>query len=158
MRSFSVQIIAVIGMILALVLAIKFWNGSLPSIPEMSSMPSFNIRGVGKVVPIDKVEPRTAPVSKDGTPQPIWVKPPQPTASDYPQDALDAGVSGVASVTCTAEPSGRVSGCMVIAENPSQYGFGEAAIDIVSRGRLTPFSPEHEPVEFTVRVPFNLGE
>lgn len=142
-------------MILALALAIKYWNSSLPAFPEM---PSFNVRNIGKVVPIDKAEPEAAEVSEDGTPDPVWAKPPQPTASDYPQDALDAGVSGFATVTRTAEPSGRVSGCMVIAENPSQYGFGEAAIDIVSRGRLRPFSSEFEPVEFTVRIPFKLED
>lgn len=155
MRSVSVQIIAVIGMILALALAIKYWNSSLPAFPEM---PSFNVRNIGKVVPIDNVEPEVAQLSEDGKPLPAWAKPPRPKASDYPQDALDAGVSGVATVTCTAEPSGRVSGCWVIEENPSQYGFGDAAIDIVSRGRMRPFSSEFEPVEFAIRIPFTVEE
>lgn len=155
MRSFSVQIIAVIGMVFALMLAVRFWGTEAPKIP---AMPSFQMP-IPKPVSDELVEvvcpfQTGDEISED--PQPVWTVPPAPNEDDFPQEALDAGISGSASVTCLAMPDGRVRDCRVTTETPAGYGFGESTIRIVQRGCLTRFSEEHPPSEFTVRVPFNL--
>lgn len=67
---------------------------------------------------------------------PEWERAPRPTANDYPQRAIDAGVSGGAAITCIAAASGIPENCQVLQEKPEGYGFGEAALKIVKRGRL----------------------
>lgn len=89
-------------------------------------------------------------------PQPAWAIPPQPTEYDYPLAALDAGVSGVATVECGFTATGDVVNCHVIEETPDWYGFGEAAVRIVSRGKLSQETADYGVGSFTVRVPFNL--
>lgn len=67
---------------------------------------------------------------------PEWERAPRPTANDYPQRAINAGVSGGAAITCIAATSGIPENCQVLQEKPEGYGFGEAALKIVKRGRL----------------------
>lgn len=156
MRSFSVQIIAVVGMVFALMLAVRFWGAEAPIMP---AMPAFQMplpqRTPDKTVEV--VCPFQTGDEISGDPQPKWTVPPAPDERDFPQVALDAGIDGSASVTCLAMPDGHVKDCRITTETPAGYGFGESAIRIVQRGCLTRFSEEHSSVEFTVRVPFNLG-
>lgn len=88
-------------------------------------------------------------------PRAIWKSAPSPRARDYPSKASDAGVSGTASITCTASPEGIPQGCFIASETPAGYGFGEAARRVVRRARLHP-NDQGVPFEsFTVRVPFS---
>lgn len=108
------------------------------------------------LVLIDEQGQRTV-VSLDApAPQPAWAIPPQPTEHDFPLAALNAGVSGVATVECEFTPTGDVVNCLAIEETPEGYGFGEAASQIVSRGKLTQETADNGVGSFTVRVPFNL--
>ncbi|MDQ8029788.1 MAG: hypothetical protein REJ23_13770 [Brevundimonas sp.] len=52
-----------------------------------------------------------------------WVRRPEP---EYPETALDLGVSGRAQLLCIQQDH-RLSGCVVEAESPPGYGFGAAA-------------------------------
>ena len=87
-----------------------------------------------------------------------WLTPPRPTASDYPQRAVDRGLSGGAAVRCEAALSGKPTNCVVIGEVPHGSGFGEAAVKIVLRGRLDPatIKPEEVGTTFVVTVPFSI--
>lgn len=86
-----------------------------------------------------------------------WLSPPEPTETDYPVTALDAGVSGYAVIMCDAMQNGDVENCAAVEEWPSGYGFADAAINIISRGKLPPQTdPESAPRSFTFRVPFHL--
>ncbi|MEN5051893.1 TonB family protein [Brevundimonas naejangsanensis] len=87
-----------------------------------------------------------------------WLTPPRPTASDYPQRAVDRGLSGGAAVRCEVALSGKPTNCVVVAEVPPGSGFGEAAVKIVLRGRLDPatIKPEEVGSTFIVTVPFSM--
>lgn len=87
-----------------------------------------------------------------------WLTPPRPTASDYPQRAVDRGISGGAAVRCEVAASGKPTNCVVVAEVPRGGGFGEAAVKIVLRGRLDPatIKPEEVGSTFVVTVPFSI--
>ncbi len=108
------------------------------------------------LVLIDEQGHRTV-VSLDAPPpQPSWAIPPQPTEHDFPREALNAGISGVATLECGFTPTGDVVNCRVVEETPEWYGFGDAAVRIVSRGKLSQETVDIGAGSFTVRVPFNL--
>ena len=159
MRSFSVQIIAVVGMIFSLVLIARYWDERMPPVPSMPSLPSLETIG-GRFSSLS--DPETvcpaAPSGETDTSAPSWSIPPAPRASDFPQAALDEGLSGVASVKCAARTDGRVIDCQIVEETPAGYGFGESAIRIVQRGCLTPSPLREDGAAFTVRIPFTLSD
>ncbi|MBJ7486111.1 energy transducer TonB [Brevundimonas sp.] len=123
----------------------------------------------------DRVEYTGPPVIVPGPPPPpappapprpsvitnvAWSRPPRPTADDFPARAMDRGVSGSATVSCTAQANGRPANCRVVSETPAGMGFGQAAVRIVQRGQLSPRTVDGAATNatFTVRVPFNLGD
>jgi TonB family protein len=103
------------------------------------------------------------PTPQETTQAPInvearWLTPPRPTAADYPQRAVDRGLSGGAAVRCEVALSGKPTNCAVVAEVPPGSGFGEAAVKIVRRGRLNSATirPEEVGSAFVVTVPFSI--
>lgn len=86
-----------------------------------------------------------------------WSRPPRPTADDFPQRAMDRGVSGSATIQCTATASGRPANCRVVSETPSGMGFGAAGLRVVQRGVLSPNTVDQaaDGSTFTVAVPFS---
>ena len=50
--------------------------------------------------------------------------------------------------------------CQVVSEDPAGYGFGEAAVRIVERGRLAPLTIDGAATNatFQVTIPFTLSE
>lgn len=87
-----------------------------------------------------------------------WARPPRPTERDFPQRALDRGVSGSASVQCAMAANGQATECRVISEEPSGMGFGAAAIRVLQRSQLSPRTVDSgQPGDrFTVTIPFSL--
>lgn len=79
-----------------------------------------------------------------GTPNPTvpdrppaqWQERPRPTASDFPAAALAANISGQVAVNCLVSESFQPESCIVVDEVPAGAGFGPAAVQIVSRGKL----------------------
>ena len=102
--------------------------------------------------------PPTEPAATFANVEARWLTPPRPTASDYPQRALNRGLSGGAAVRCEVALSGKPTNCAVVAEVPPGSGFGEAAVKIVLRGRLDPatIKPEEVGSTFIVTVPFSM--
>jgi len=89
---------------------------------------------------------------------PMWTELPTISAQDYPQAALNIGLSGTATLQCHASAEGVPNGCIVLSEDPPDYGFGQAAIQIVERGRLSPeyVASVEQPATFRLRIPFVL--
>lgn len=87
-----------------------------------------------------------------------WLVAPRPTVNDYPMAATLAGVSGSATVNCSASSDGIIGDCVILEETPEGYGFGESAINIARTGRLV-LSENGDPIRHTkMRFPFNLEE
>lgn len=125
----------------------------------MPSLPSLETIG-GSFSNFSDREPvcPSAPSGETATSAPGWSIPPAPRESDFPQAALDEGLSGVASVQCLARADGRVTDCQVVEETPAGYGFGDSAVRIVQRGCLPPSPLWEDGAAFTVRIPFTLSD
>lgn len=93
---------------------------------------------------------RTAPTR----PGPTWARAPQAT---YPDRALEAGLSGMAVVSCLVQDGGRLDACQVEVERPSGADFGRFALRasrdarLIAAGDAPPGSPSEGMVTFTIR-------
>ena len=89
-----------------------------------------------------------------------WSRQPRVTEADFPQRALDRGVSGSARVRCTAQANGRPTNCTVVSESPPNMGFGAAAVRVIQRGQLTPETVDGaaRDATFEVNIRFPLGD
>ena len=63
------------------------------------------------------------------------------------------GMAGRAQVRCHLAPSGALTGCAVVSEEPTGLGFGEAALAIVGKMRAAP-APDL-PSEITLPIRFD---
>jgi len=74
----------------------------------------------------------TKPTAQVMITQPIWIE--KPTGADmlryYPTDAAKAGAGGRATISCDVASDGRLRDCIVRAQAPAQYAFGEAALKL----------------------------
>lgn len=166
MKIVWIQTLALLGMIGALLAALHFARNpqaapslvlptpSLPTLTFPAASPPTYTREEEVVEPAPSASP---PAEASAVPR--WLKPPMPVAGDFPEQALRAGVSGEAVITCLVSPLGEPTGCEIESETPYGMGFGLAARRIVERGRLTrPVLEDDQNVgpRFTVRVPFTL--
>lgn len=55
----------------------------------------------------------------------------------YPEAARRHGVEGIALVRCSVTPQGEMADCAVEQEAPMGLGFGEAALKLMPRYRMT---------------------
>ena len=92
-------------------------------------------------------------------PPPVWLERPAIRQEDYPPTALQTRQSGTATLQCAATPEGVPTGCTVVSEEPPDYGFGYAAIQVVERSRLNPdyIATIEPPASFRFRIPFALS-
>jgi hypothetical protein len=89
----------------------------------------------------------------------------QPTRAQieaaYPVRALADSVRGGAEMVCIVDATGHLESCRVSAEDPSGYGFGQAAVDLASDFLLKPGKLDGEPVsgrQVRVTVAFATGD
>jgi TonB family protein len=59
-------------------------------------------------------------------------------ASEYPSPAFRAGVAGRAVLRCRVQADGTLANCVITAETPLGYGFGEATLRVAKRFRMKP--------------------
>lgn len=102
-----------------------------------------------------------APVSAEAAAgvitNPVWDQHPTPS---YPKAAIEQGLnSGRADLSCTAQADGRMTGCMVVSEDPVGAGYGAAALEAASRARLSPRTADSVATGTVVRfsVRFRLA-
>ncbi|HEV7226959.1 energy transducer TonB [Brevundimonas sp.] len=66
---------------------------------------------------------------------PAWARQPQLA---YPQAALDAGLEGAVTLSCTVSRDGRLTDCEVREDVTPGYGFAEAALAGAETARVSP--------------------
>lgn len=86
---------------------------------------------------------------------PRWAQQPQ---MEYPRRALDAGVSGYASISCIVNEVGEARLCQIESEDPSGFGFGDAVMATRPQLLFNPATIDGVPVESVVTfgTPFQL--
>ncbi|MCI0568975.1 MAG: TonB family protein [Acidobacteria bacterium] len=77
----------------------------------------------------------------------------------YPEIARHAGVEGRVLLQAVIGADGKVGSVVVLKEDPSRVGFGEAAAQAVSRWRYNPGTLQGKPVavQMTITVEFTLA-
>jgi TonB family protein len=102
--------------------------------------------------------PGDAPPTAMLVPQPEWLE--KPTMADlvaaYPATDKDE-LGGMAVLDCRFAGDGRLTGCRVSSETPSEDGFGAAALKLAPLFRAKLTTPEGAPVAGSaVRIPFRF--
>lgn len=116
---------------------------------------------------VDLVEPRSTTTEPVVTPAPVirnpsWSR--QPSADQmmdaYPKRAVQANVSGSASLNCLVLPTGGVTDCNVTRETPGGYGFGRAAQSLSRRFQINPRTVDGaaEGSRVSINLRFTLPE
>ena len=93
--------------------------------------------------------------------QPHWVGLPSAAqmARFYPDRAIRQNVSGRATLNCSVNATGRLSGCAVGSETPADMGFGSAALRLSAFFRMSPRTVNGQPVdgsEVSIPITFSL--
>ncbi|MGH7012051.1 MAG: TonB family protein, partial [Caulobacteraceae bacterium] len=104
-------------------------------------------------VPVPQAETTAATVAAVPPPpqseitQPDWAKKPTPREYEdvFPSRAMTQNVSGKATLSCQVDVHGVLDACQVVAESPTGYGFGAAALALAPRFRMKPMSIEGRP-------------
>ncbi|MBI1250768.1 MAG: TonB family protein [Alphaproteobacteria bacterium] len=102
--------------------------------------------------------PPPAPPAPPVITSPQWLE--RPNARDferfYPSRALERERQGRVVLDCVVRADGRIN-CSVSSEDPSGWGFGDAALRISERFRMSPQTVNGEPTEGgRVRVPIQF--
>ena len=79
--------------------------------------------------------------------QPAIVTPPSAAQvqAAYPARALDNQIEGDAAMDCLVTASGKLAGCRIASENPTGFGFGQAALDLAADYVMKPRYLDGEP-------------
>lgn len=95
--------------------------------------------------------PEPSPITR-----PHWIE--KPGVAEllryYPSEAMAAKAGGRATIDCTVAADGRLKDCTIAREDPAQYGFGEAALQMSRYFRMSAISQDGTATaEGKVRIP-----
>ncbi len=103
--------------------------------------------------------PPPAPAGPVVITNPTWVERPsgRALARFYPERAMEREREGRVVLNCRVRTDGTLD-CSVSEEEPSGWGFGDAAIRMSRAYRMVPATRDGQAVEarYTLRIPFNL--
>jgi TonB family protein len=68
-------------------------------------------------------------------------------ARAYPDAARRRSLAGQAVLACTLDADGWLRACRVAVETPQGYGFGQAAMSLAGRFKMSPLTAAGESVE-----------
>ena len=80
-----------------------------------------------------------------------------PVGPYYPQVAVDAQMSGEATLECRVGELGVLEACKIVSETPQGFYFGAAAGRMAASKRITAQGSPPLGETIWVRVPFALG-
>lgn len=110
-----------------------------PPPPEMRvPPPDLSAPPTPTPIPV-AVDPPPAPPTPSVITNPTWLERPNQRdfARYYPERALERGQEGRVNLACIVAADGRIS-CTVTSEDPTGWGFGDAAIRISRHFRMAP--------------------
>ncbi|HWA61838.1 MAG TPA: energy transducer TonB [Caulobacteraceae bacterium] len=115
--------------------------------------PPLNIKPVEQPKPPPPAPPVVAapappPPRPSVVTNPDWIR--KPNGDDYaryyPDRAQRTNTEGRATINCTVSAKGTLEGCSVISEDPSDMGFGSAALQMAKLFKMKPMSKDDQPV------------
>ncbi len=134
------------------------------AVPDFPTIPPLPVPPVERRIEVPKppAAPPPEPVRPSVITNPDWSR--RPDANDfaryYPDRALRMEVNGRVSISCSVTANGRLDDCNVTSEEPSNYGFGTAALRMSRLFRMRPETRDGQPVSGgIVRIPiqFRIG-
>ncbi|RRN62607.1 energy transducer TonB [Caulobacter sp. 602-1] len=92
--------------------------------------------------------------------RPDWLVKPsgEDLAEFYPARAARRDISGRATIRCDVMADGRLDGCMVLEESPTDEHFGDAALKMASKFQMTKPDPNGPPASVTIPLVFRPPE
>lgn len=123
----------------------------------LSVLPTDPVQTLDKRLPMGQllggqgglIQPTLPPPPARVIRDPNWLLLPSDAelAAAYPPRALALNKSGDVTLHCAVTAAGVLTACLVVSETPVGYGFGDAALKLSKRFRMSPRTEDGEAVD-----------